>query len=484
VRFLKPVAVDLSRLRRTDSGKSESVSNHAPEERILLCAFNTRIARELQERLGGKWGGRAEAKTLHSLGFSFIRYAWGNHVQPDDNVELERVREAVGPSAPEGLNGLVLKLVSRAKNSNPFAQVEQLMQIAEDLFLVPNEEQQEAGWNVERLARAALAVMQASKVARPDGKISFDDMIYIPVACNITRAWYNMVVVDEAQDMNAAQLILAQRACKRGGRIVVVGDDRQAIYGFRGADSDSIDRLKAELNAVELPLTITYRCGKEIVAAAAKFVPDFQAAPAAPEGLVDSIEYDKLVEQARPGDFVISRKNAPLMSTCLRFLRAGIPARVEGRDVGRGLAARVKKIRAKSVPDFLKRLATWAEKEKARVKAKGKNVEEKIQVIEDEFETIAALADGAANVQEIVDRCFNLFEDSIDSKTSKPNLKPAVVCSSVHKAKGLEADRVFIMEDTLLRNRQNIEEKNIEYVAITRAKFHLTWVKGLPGGAK
>lgn len=466
---------------RAGTGKTTTILeaiSFAIEAKILLAAFNKRIARELQERLGG-WGGRAEAKTLHALGFQYIKYSWGKDIQPDDEVEGLRVRAACGDNAPDGIYGIVGKLVARAKNAAPFANQKQLADIAEEQDFVPNQEQEEAGWNVVDVANAAYAVLQASKVARADRKISFDDMVYIPVVCRLARPWFNMVVIDEAQDMNACQLLLAQAACKRGGRIVVVGDDRQAIYGFRGADSGSIDRLKKELKATELGLTTTYRCGKNIVAEAQKQVPDFQAADTNADGLVDNLEYSKLAEQAKPGDFVLSRKNAPLMSTCLRLLRAGITARIEGRDVGKGLAAQIKKFRAKSVPDFLARLGTWQKKEIKRIVAKGKNVEAKSIVVDDQYETLCALADGAANVQEIIDRCFNLFEDSIDPVTGKPNLKPAVVCSSVHKAKGLEADRVFVLVDTLFGG--NVEEENIRYVAVTRAKSHLTLVSGLPG---
>lgn len=475
---------------RAGTGKTTTILaaiEHAPELKILLAAFNTRIALELKERLGdrGKFGGPIEAKTLHSLGFQFVKYSWGKDVKPDDDVEGERVREACGAAAADGVYALVGKLVAHVKNAAPYANGAQIAQAADDLDLLPSEEQEELGWDVERLVDCTLKVLAASKIARADRRISFDDQVWLPLVLNMVRPWFNLVVIDEAQDMNASQLLLAQRACKRTGRIAVVGDDCQAIYGFRGADSGAIDRLKKELKAQELGLTVTYRCGTKIVEKAQALVPDFQAGPDNGEGVVDELNYAQLVEQAKPGDFVLSRKNAPLMSTCLRFLRAGIPARVEGRDVGKGLANRVKKMRAKSVPDFLKRLAAWASKEKTRIAAKGKQVEAKTQVIEDEFETLAALADGAANVEEIVERCSKLFEDSVEvvgtgfNKVVKKNMKPAVVCSSVHKAKGLEADRVFILADTLLRNRDQ-EERNIEYVAITRAKKHLTMVRGLP----
>ena len=466
---------------RAGTGKTTTILeavNHASEAKILLAAFNRRIARELQEKLGG-WGGRAEAKTLHGLGFQFVKYAWGKDVKPDEDVEAERVRAACGPQAADGVYGLVAKLVSRAKNALPFATCQQLCDAAELLDLLPTEEQEEEGWNLQRVVQAALRVMDESKTPRPDRRVSFDDQVWVPLACNLTRPWFQLVVIDEAQDMNASQLLLAQRACKRGGRIAVVGDDRQAIYGFRGADSGSIDRLKSELKATELGLTTTYRCGRKIVELAQRLVPDYKAAPEAPEGVVDYLPFDSLVGAARPGDFVLSRKNAPLMSTCLRFLRAGVPARVEGRDVGKGLAAQVKRFKARSVPEFLERLAAWQNKEERRIQAHGKQVEAKLQVVADQAETLASLADGAANVDEIVERCYRLFEDSIDPVTGAPNLRPAVVCSSVHKAKGLEADRVFVLEDTL--GSGFLEEDNIRYVAITRAKRHLTMVRGLPG---
>jgi DNA helicase-2/ATP-dependent DNA helicase PcrA len=469
---------------RAGTGKTTTILEavtHAPENKILLAAFNKRIARELEEKLGGwKFGAPVEAKTLHGLGYAFVKGAWGKDIQPDDDVETDRIRVAVGTPDAEGVGALVGKLVSRVKNAAPFATAARIADLAEEIDAVPTEEMEDAGWGLDRVVAAAVAVLNVSKVARADRKISFDDMVWLPVVLRLARPWYQMVVIDEAQDMNASQLLLAQAACKRGGRIVVVGDDRQAIYGFRGADSGSIDRLKTELRAEEMGLTVTYRCGKKIVARAQELVPDYQAAAEAPEGLVDGLDYELLVGQARPGDFVLSRKNAPLMSTCLRLLRAGIPARIEGKDIGKSLAVTIKKFRARSVPDFLKRLAAWQKKESTRITAKGKNVDAKLQVVNDQFETLAALADGAANVDEIVKRCYDLFEDSIDPVTGKPNLKPAVICSSVHKAKGLEADRVFVLVDTLSKKKDQ-EELNIEYVAITRAKRHLTLVTGQPG---
>src|ERR1700761_7815745 len=81
---------------RAGTGKTTTILEavtHAPENKILLAAFNKRIARELEEKLGGwKFGAPVEAKTLHGLGYSFVKYAWGKDIQPDDAVEADRVR--------------------------------------------------------------------------------------------------------------------------------------------------------------------------------------------------------------------------------------------------------------------------------------------------------------------------------------------------------------------------------------------------------
>src|SRR5690606_18120963 len=97
---------------------------------------------------------------------------------------------------------------------------------------------------------------------------------------------FDNVLVDEAQDLNVAQRILIRRMLKEGGRLIAVGDPRQAIYGFRGADSDSFRLIGEEFNATDLPLTVTFRCPKAVVAQAQRYVSHIQAHETAPEGEV------------------------------------------------------------------------------------------------------------------------------------------------------------------------------------------------------
>jgi len=455
---------------RAGTGKTTTVLegiNRAPEEKILLCAFNKKIAEDKLRNPAG------EAKTLHSIGFGFVRRNWTN-VRPDDGRGERIARAVVGAQAPDPMVRLVAQLASRGKGMCPFPRPGQLAEIAVAHGLEPDEEWEDEGWTVDRLEREASACM--ARACEKDGTVDFDDMVFLPVRNRWVRGWWDLVVVDEAQDMNAAQLLLARGACRRGGRIAVAGDDRQAIYGFRGADSGSLDRLKVELGAAELGLTTTYRCPRAVVALAAKLVPDYRAAPTAPEGTVRVIAEERLAGEAMPGDFILSRKNAPLVGVCLRLLREGKRANVQGRDIGRGLVALLKKLKAKSIPDFLSRLAKWEGREEARLAASGKeSAEARIEVVHDMADTLRALSEGLSGPKELETRIEALFSDSgPDSRI--------VVCSSVHRAKGLEADRVFVLEYTLTRSQPGKppparEETNIEYVAITRARSELVWVR-------
>jgi superfamily I DNA/RNA helicase len=291
-------------------------------------------------------------------------------------------------------------------------------------------------------------------------------MVWLPVVMNWTRAWFNLVVVDEAQDMNLSQLTMAVKACKHGGRICVVGDDRQAIYGFRGAATDGMQMMRQKLSAKQLGLTTTYRCPRLVVELAQEIVPDYVSAPSAPRGMVDWCS--DVQARVQIGDSILSRINAPLAPICLSLLRNGIPARIEGRDIGKQLSAIVKKLKARSVPECLSKLRAWGNRQIVRLKAAG--TEDRISGITDQVETIVAIAEGASNISEITQRLESLFADT------ENGARPAVVLSSVHKAKGLEWNHVFILRETFRHKSSEGEEANIYYVAITRAKQHLTFV--------
>lgn len=453
---------------RAGTGKSTSIEemvNRAPERRILVCAFNKDIARAMQERF--PFGGRVDCKTLSGLGLRFIKYAWGKQIRVEEGDE--KGRRAAGlarksaPDAPEHTLKLISKLHTKAREIEPAATIDDVRDVAWRFDLVPDEGDD---WTLEMVVEAAHRAMQHAK-ARTD-VVDFADMIFLPCVHNMPKPWYEMVVVDEAQDMTKPQLWLARKACKANGRIVIVGDDRQAIYAFRGADSGSLDRLKEELNATEMGLTATYRCGRVIVDLARTLVPDFVCG-ATHDGEIVRRDEETMLDEAREGDFVLSRVNAPLVSVCMQLLKRGVRARVKGRDIGKGIIAVIRKLRAPTVADVphLLRERTARELEAASSIGDEDARAARETFVRDQQGIVLALMDGAATVDELCRRCDELFSDDAQ--------KGAVMCSSVHKAKGLEAERVYLLDGTF---RKGGEEDNLRYVAWTRAKSTLALVSG------
>lgn len=440
-----------------------------PGKTAILCAFNKRIADELTTRFAGCT--HVEVKTLHAIGYMIVRRYWeGIRVEDTRNRLLVSRKDALtervcGQAAPDAIKRLVSKLHTLGREIMPLAERgAELVPLAEAFDCEPDEQWESEGWDTERVAAYAVRAMALAATEKPCTGIDFADMIFLPIRNRWVNPVYDLVVVDEAQDMTSAQLALARGICK--GRIAIVGDDRQAIYGFRGADPDSLDRLKGELGAVEMGLTTTYRCGRSIVEVAARIVPDFQAAPTNADGLITELHSAKLADTAQAGDFILSRTNAPLVETAMQLLKQGKRTKVAGKDIGAGLQALIKKLtgKARSVPEFLDRLAGW----QAREVRRAGDDEKKVDAIMDKADMLRTMAEDAPNVAAIGNRIIDLFTDDGLGAAG------VITCSSVHRAKGLEADRVFVLEETL--KDTTIEEQNIRYVAITRARSELVWV--------
>ncbi len=480
---------------RAGTGKTTSIleavkrSREAAERRpVLLCAFNKEIAVELATRLnraGAPLG--IEAKTMHSAGFRVVRERFRS-VKIDDDRGEHIAKEVAGSGTPEDIVKLVHKLARIGKNCVPLdTTVDDLVDLAETYDLEPEEKwEEEDGWTTEKVAQLALAAMD--RAAKMDEKpcIDFDDMIFVPLRNGWVHGRYSLVVVDESQDMNMGQLLLAQQLAVAGAsRIAVVGDDRQAIYGFRGAAPNALDVLKYALDAEELGLTTTYRCASMIVDEAKRIVPDYGAAPDAIIGAVTNASRAEMVKNAEAGDFVLSRTNAPLVTACLAFLKAGKRARIRGRDVGAALIAMVRKIgnKSASIAEFVERLETYSEKERIRVAKRAKKrewsdrkLEAAMDAIDDRETTLAELCDGLTSPAELVARIMALFSDD-------PLAGGSVMLSSVHRAKGLETDRAWLIGTSFMLRGKNMdatEELNLCYVAITRARNEVVWVDEVP----
>lgn len=483
-------------IARAGSGKTTTILESCyfvgTKEKVKIFAFNKDIANELVWRLANPTNGRKplsksrfKAGTLNAMGESFLRgraidQGCMDRFAVDERGErvariVEGVMRRAGVPADEEVAAQLEGLVSLLKGIMPYVglgyraqEVKQVAEKAVEYDLAPPATLAKHGYTDER--HASLAIDAICESAKFDGLHDFNDQIFLPVRNGWTKPWYDLVIVDEAQDMNVAQLELAQKTCKEGGRIVLVGDDRQAIYGFRGADSGALRRLKETLLAEEMPLNVTYRCPKAVVELAKQFVPDFEAAPTAPEGLVATLEAARIVEMAQPGDFVLSRVNAPLAKLAYGFIRANKRVRILGRtDLGRGLVKLVEKIQRRvQGGDLATKIENWRRDELNSVDGDDNKAKRQRQLVEDKAETLLFFCEQEnGDASAVIRRINALFAGDTDQARQGD----FVTCSTIHKIKGKEADNVFVLDKTLfLEHADQSEEENIAYVAYTRAK--------------
>lgn len=441
--------------------------------KTLLCAFNKRIADELAAR--AKTGDNLHISTLHSLGFRLVQRVFPN-TQVNKMRGLELAKTALfrlnGPKT-KNYQWMVHHTAQIVKEVAPFIKVED-----------PNAWQQAVSigrsyGHFDQLAShveevTGNAVLKAMEMARKvTGEVDYSDMLYVPLHNVSSGGEYDNVIVDEAQDMNAAQLYLAQQVLKEGGRLIVVGDEHQAIYGFRGADSGSMKRLEEKFKATVLDLPVTYRCARSIVTEANLFVPDLKAGPDAPSGTVEYIGYNQMITEAKAGDFILSRINAPLLRLCLMFIKESRPAMVAGRDIGNGLLQIITKMtfnQPMALNRMLELLRVW--KFKQIEEAEARDDEERVTTVTDQVEALLILSEECTSIDEVKAIINRLFDDT-EGASNK------IICSTVHKAKGLESNRVFILCDTFKGGWDGGEgeEANLKYVAITRAKSILSYVE-------
>jgi hypothetical protein len=208
-------------------------------------------------------------------------------------------------------------------------------------------------------------------------------------------------------------------------------------------------------------------------------VPDLEALPDAPEGSVEVVK-ECLPE---PGDFVLCRVNAPLIGMAFDSIKRGIPAQVLGRNIGDGLLSLVRKLRADSVDQLLGRLDEYRRSEVQFLTRRwGDRADDKIAAPDDRCECLRVLAAGSQSVQDLEQRIASLFAEANSGEAPKQ----FVTFSSGHKSKGLEADRVWILRPELLPHpmaqqpHEQLQEKNLAYVCITRAKRELKFVGQMP----
>jgi superfamily I DNA/RNA helicase len=470
------------------------LSKTVPEFQICACTFSRDMKAELERRLTGL----ALVRTTMSLGFEAVR----NHfksVKGNEWIVSEWKYKELALSAAKQLKDEITFSVRggdltinqlrwplyNAVNHCQLSLIDP--EDLEALSEVMDKFDIEFPYQIEiaTVSRYVMEIFERGKRMAAQGQISFSDQIWLPNVYDMPLRSFPYVFVDECQDLSPAQrgVVLKMRAT--AGRMFFVGDAWQSIFGFAGADIDSMGQIERATAATPLPMNTCFRCPVEVLNWAQTINPEVQPAPNAPMGIVDHIEYEKVPGFVRANDLVLCRKTKPLVELCLELVRNRVPAFVKGRDIGEGLIALIEEaseyVRSEpftyaKLPEFLYAVV---DAHIARMEADNRLSESKVIALHDKMASIITCYQAfieCKDVECLIEQIRSLFNDR----------ERAVILSTVHRAKGGQAHRVFILEPESLpmswvgqKDWERRQELNVCFVCYTRVVHDMS--KGIEG---
>jgi superfamily I DNA/RNA helicase len=413
-------------------------------------------------------------KTTHSLGLS----SWMKRSHGRPKVEKDKMRDIIrGMPDSESFPDLARAvgickawgIVPRGALADPTGMYPDEQEVYSNLF---SDYAIDVGYHQDPVGAVRGALLRSIQVAWQEEVIDFDDMLYLPVIYNAMLPQSNIVLIDEAQDIAPIQRGMLRLMMRDGARLVAIGDDRQAIYGFRGADRHSLRKIIEEFDCDILPLTVSFRCSKRVVEEAQCLVPDIEVWDQAPEGEVAHL-HERPTQEFPPGSAILCRNNAPTVAACLKFIKNGIGATIMGRDIAKGLKNLIDKQKATNLSELNIRL--WDDVEHRAELLRGRGKDNQAQALADRAECIShiiAFLGKAATIWDLKKRLDAMFSDE----------KGLITLSTIHKAKGMEWNEVYILDRHLMpskfaRGEEELQQEyNLLYVAQTRAKEKLFYI--------
>ncbi|MCL2845607.1 MAG: ATP-dependent helicase [Chitinivibrionia bacterium] len=238
----------------------------AKPEEILALTFTNKAAKEMKERISKAVGEDAAERmtvgTFHSLGVKILR-EYGKHLNLHENFtilsendQISTIKTAVRDIGTKKLAEIppedLLREISNAKNAGIYP---------EDLKNDPEKK------SVAKLYELYCKILNKRK------SVDFDDLLLLPLklfsqkedVLQKFRSKYKFVSVDEFQDTNSVQLKLVRMIAEPHNNLMVVGDDDQGIYSWRGAEIKNILNFATVLHAKTVVLNRNYRSSQQIV---------------------------------------------------------------------------------------------------------------------------------------------------------------------------------------------------------------------------
>ncbi|MBZ9715769.1 UvrD-helicase domain-containing protein [Deinococcus multiflagellatus] len=328
-------------------------------------------------------------------------------------------------------------------------------------------------------APAAIRTVQAGALQayRDKGQIDYTDMLYLPIKLKCGAGSLGVQLIDEAQDLTRLQHRLVKHLAGETGRVILVGDSEQAIYGFSGADVQGLERAEALFGARRLRLTFTWRCPKQHVALARQYSNHIQAPASAAEGEVQRVTEDDVPALTQPGDLIVCRSNGPLVQLALRLAESGQAVKILGHDLDKDLTRHLTDtfrtpFHAADIEERLTARGEHLMRAHARTGLSGAQLRRVVERDTDQLACCAALAVRAAQEAQGEGRAATAAEVVALAKSLMGRADGAVRLCTVHKSKGLEARRVIILhpEALMASGGDEREERAVCFVAHTRAR--------------
>lgn len=441
--------------------------SHQIEGPTLAIAFNKKIAMELQKRMSAN----TTSKTMHSLGLGVAQSFLGVRRADIDFDKRKRLLQETIPrlgadtAQYELMQENFMDLLGAIRFGAecgwiPDAAKRNATPLMDDTDFLHHFEGWENSWKISDIEWEAirktseLAVFEAVN----DNKLDFTDMLLIPACYNVRFPYYGTIMVDEAQDLNALNHRILDKMMKKS-RLIAVGDPCQAIYGFRAAHEDSMERLAEKFAMRYLPLTISFRCAESVVKHVQWRAPHMRFRKGAPLGSVRTVnEWTAAMIPDGEPVAVICRNNAPLFALAMKLLKAGRRPQLSSGDVLAGIEKDLKKIGpvATAQEDAIPLFEAFRDK---MFKKYGQK-----QFLTDKLDCILDFIMGAETIG-----------GAIRAVQKLSNSTGPITLTTGHKSKGLEWDTVFFLDEHIIGKEG--QEKNLRYVIATRAKKELIYVK-------